>query len=155
VVAAAAADLTLVTLPVTLQAQIGRRQLPPLRESGPLGALLARQIEVHAEDHHMPDLGGAHAGLLDDLANFMYDPVAAAVAAGWDVARLEPRRLRAEVAADGVLQWLPDPGGGEFQVVVDIDSAAFMEQWSAAVGRADRGEQRGSMSGQRDRRGAS
>jgi hypothetical protein len=45
-IVAAAADLTLVTLPVTLKAPLREMHLPRLRSSGPLGELLARQSEA-------------------------------------------------------------------------------------------------------------
>ena len=50
ILATAATELTLVTLPVTLKAHLRAADLPRLRASGPLGELLARQGEAHGED---------------------------------------------------------------------------------------------------------
>jgi inosine-uridine nucleoside N-ribohydrolase len=136
---AAAAELTLVTLPVTMQAQLSRSHLSRLRACGRVGALLAHQFDVYAEDHGMADLGRAHSGLADDLVDFLYDPVAAAVAVGWDIAHVEPRRLRVEVDHEGVLHWLPDAQGRLFDVVVDLDAGMFTDRLFAALARTDRG----------------
>ena len=47
-IVAATAELTLATLPMTLQAHLRTADLPRLRASGPLGELVARQSEAHA-----------------------------------------------------------------------------------------------------------
>lgn len=82
IVARAAVDLTLVTLPATLAAHLRAADLPQLRATGALGELLARQSEAHGVDSDKVALGPAHAGLPDDLLNFHYDPVACALALG-------------------------------------------------------------------------
>ncbi len=51
---AATAELTLVTLPATLNAHLRAADLPRLHASGPLGELLARQSEAKARDRGMP-----------------------------------------------------------------------------------------------------
>jgi inosine-uridine nucleoside N-ribohydrolase len=58
IVATAATDLTLVTLPATLTAHLRARDLPRLRAAGPLAALMARQGEAHALDFTWPPWGG-------------------------------------------------------------------------------------------------
>ncbi|HTF39454.1 MAG TPA: nucleoside hydrolase [Propionibacteriaceae bacterium] len=73
-VVAATARLTLVTLPVTLNAHLRRTDLPRLRAAGPLGQLLARQSEAHGQTHQMEKLGRGHAGLPDNLLNFSVRP---------------------------------------------------------------------------------
>src|SRR6185369_11527008 len=55
-IVAASADLTLVTLPAAIEAHLVARDLPRLRASGPVGALLARQSEAHAVDAGMAAL---------------------------------------------------------------------------------------------------
>ena len=132
ILAATTSEFTLVTLPVTLKAHLRAADLPRLRASGPLGELLARQGEAHGEDHGMAELGRAHAGLPDDLLNFHYDPVACAVAAGWNGAVVEEQRLRPVMEGD-VLRFQPDQDGRLVRVVVDLDGASFTEAWLAAV----------------------
>lgn len=129
---AAAADLTLVTLPVTLRAHLTAADLPRLAATGPLGQLLARQARAHGEDHDMAALGRAHAGLPDDLVNFHYDPVACAVAFGWRGAVVQQRRLL-PVFDNDVLRFEPDQAGRSTRVVVGIDSEAFANVWITAV----------------------
>jgi inosine-uridine nucleoside N-ribohydrolase len=136
-VTAEAADLTLVTLPATLQAHLRRADLARLHDSGRIGVLLADQSEAHAVATGKAALGPAHRALPDDLLNFHYDPVACAVAAGWDGVRTEDQRLRA-VLDDGTLRFEPHPQGRPTRVVVDVDGAAFTAVWLAAVEAAQR-----------------
>jgi hypothetical protein len=80
----------------------------------------------------MAELGRAHAGLPDDLLNFQYDPVACAVAAGWNGAVVEEQRLQPVMEGD-VLRFQPDQGGRPVRVVVDLDGASFTDAGLAAV----------------------
>jgi purine nucleosidase len=129
---AATATLTLVPLPVTLKAQLRAADLPRLRTSGPLGALLARQAEARAGDAGMAELGRAHAGLPDDLLNFHYDPVACAVALGWSGAVVEEMRLL-PVTDGQVLRFQPDQLGRLTRVATELDGVSFTETWLSAV----------------------
>jgi len=131
-VVAATARLTMVTLPATLSAHIRRADLPRLRAAGPLGQLLARQSEAHAETYQMEKLGRDNTGLPDDLLNFQYDPVACAVALGWSGATVEDIRVR-PLRTDDVLSFQPHPDGRSTRVVLDVDGAAFRETWLSAV----------------------
>ncbi|HEU4421151.1 MAG TPA: nucleoside hydrolase [Pilimelia sp.] len=128
----ARAQLTLVPLPVTLKAHLRAADLPRLRASGPLGELLARQGEAHAQFYGMSELARAHAGLPDDLLNFHYDPVACAVAVGWPGAAVAPLRLRTAMVSE-VLRLSTDQWGHPVRVVVDIDGPGFTETWLEAV----------------------
>lgn len=134
-VAASGTDLTLSTLPASLQVPLRRRDLPGLRRMGAMGELLARQSEAHAEDTGKAALGPEYERLPDDLLNFHYDPLACAVAAGWDGARVERMRLRTRVR-DGVLHWDHDDTGPWVSVVVGADGEAFTRHWLRAVARA-------------------
>ena len=131
-VVAATARLTMVTLPATLSAHLRRADLPRLRAAGPLGQLLARQSEAHAETYQMEKLGRDNTGLPDDLLNFQYDPVACAVALGWSGATVEDIRVR-PLRTDDVLSFQPHPDGRSTRVVLDVDGAAFRETWLSAV----------------------
>jgi purine nucleosidase len=137
-VVAATARLTLVTLPATLTAHLGRADLPRLRAAGPLGQLLARQCEAHGQAYQMEELGREHTGLPDDLLNFQYDPVACAVALGWSGATVEDMRLRAALQ-DDVLFFEPHSQGRPTRVVLNVDGDAFRETWLSAVEVAARG----------------
>lgn len=129
--------LTLATLPPTMSAHLRAADLPRLAASGPLGRLLARQSEVHAEENRMRELGAAYPGLPDDLLNFQYDPVAAAVAVGWPGATVVAERLRPVLAGD-VLHFAPDPAGRPARVLTEVDGPAFAEAWIEAVEAAQR-----------------
>lgn len=131
-VVAATARLTMVTLPATLSAHLRRADLHRLRAAGPLGQLLARQSEAHAETYQMEKLGRDNTGLPDDLLNFQYDPVACAVALGWSGATVEDARVR-PLRMDDVLSFQPHPDGRSTRVVLDVDGAAFRETWLSAV----------------------
>jgi inosine-uridine nucleoside N-ribohydrolase len=132
IVVAAAADLTLVTLPATLTAHLCGRDLPRLREGGPLAALIARQSETHGADFIMASLGAAHTGLPDDLLNFQYDPVTCAVALGWAGATLSRRRLLPALVDDHLV-FRPDERGSLIRVVDRIDGPRFARDWIDAV----------------------
>lgn len=137
VVAAAAGDLTLCTIPGTVTASLRAAHLPRLAASGPLGVLLARQSAAYAQDNGLTALGRAHPGLPDDLVNFHWDPVACAVALGWSGAVLEEVALRPALA-DGVLRFVPDGAGRTARVLVGLDAADFPETWITAVESAQR-----------------
>ncbi len=136
-IVAATADLTLATLSATLGAHLRAADLPRLRASGPLGALLASQSAAQAEDAAMAALGRAHARLPDDLVNLHYDPVAVATAVGWPGVAVEEVRLR-PVLEDGVLRFDHDAGGRPARVVVGVDGPGFTETWLSAVEAAQR-----------------
>jgi purine nucleosidase len=138
ILAATTSELTLVTLPATLKAQLRAADLPRLRASGPLGELLARQAEAHAADHGMAELGLAHVGLPDDLLNFQYDPVACAVAVGWNGAVIRELRLRPVLEGE-LLRFQPDQDGRLMPVVVDLDGASFTDTWLRTVEAAQEG----------------
>lgn len=131
-VVAACADLTLSTLTVSLQVPLRASDLPALRALGPMGDLLARESEAHAASSGKGDLGPSHPGLPDDIVNFLYDPLACAVALGWDGAVVEEMRLR--VALEGAeVRLSEDADGQAVRVVVDADGDAFTQTWLQAV----------------------
>jgi inosine-uridine nucleoside N-ribohydrolase len=134
-VVAATARLTLVTLPAAITAHLRRRDLPRLRAAGALGALLARQSEVHAEQMRTTALALGHTALPDDLVNFHWDPVTAAVAVGWDGAEVQERTLTTSVD-DGVLRFVDDRHGRRTPVVGAVDGAAFADLFLERVERA-------------------
>ena len=136
-IVAAAGQLTLVTLPVTLKAHLRAADIPRLRASGRLGELLADLSEAWAQDSGMGNLGRAHAALPDDLLNFHYDPAACAVALGWSGAAVEEMRLQSVLDGE-VLRFESHPQGRLTRVVVDLDGESFTERWFSAVEGAQR-----------------
>jgi inosine-uridine nucleoside N-ribohydrolase len=137
IVFAAAAEMTLVTLPATLAVHLRAVQLPRLRASGPMGELLARQSAAHADDHAMRELGRAHDGLPDDLLNFHYDPIACAVALGWSGATVTEMCLSV-TRQNETLRFLPNPKCRMARVVTEVDATSFRETWLSAVETAQR-----------------
>jgi hypothetical protein len=77
---------------------------------------------VHARDN----------GFADDLVNFYWDPVTAAVALGWPVAEIETRPLAAELHGEH-LEFRPTPNGRPTRVVTRVDTVAFDERWLSAI----------------------
>ena len=102
------AQLTIVPLAATVKVHLRTAHLPRLRTCGPLGDLMARQAEAYGVDRRA-GLAEENPKLPDDLLNFHHDPLAAAVAVGWD-----------GVTFDG-------------NVVSDVDGDAFSERWLQAI----------------------
>jgi inosine-uridine nucleoside N-ribohydrolase len=136
------AHVTLVTLPVAMRAQLRDRDLGRLTASGPIGALLARQSATYAADAGMREQGRAHRGLADDLVNFHWDPVTAAVAVGWPGATVDNVLVETRLE-DDVLVMRESDAGRAHRVTVDIDVESFSETWLASVENADRRAARG------------
>ena len=134
-VRAAAGRLTVVPLATTVQVHLRDHDLPRLRAAGPLGELMARQAEAYRDDQAKARLARANPGLPDDLTNVQHDPLAAAVAAGWDGVRIEQAYLRTVPGEHGRLQRVaPDyPGARAVELVVDVDGPAFAEHWLDTV----------------------
>ena len=125
-------DPVVVQFSVSLEASLRETHLPRLREGGALARLVARQGELHGADEDMRRLGGEHPGLPDDLLNFQYDPIASAVAAGWDGARVEELRLLAQLR-DRVLTFPESPSGKPTRVVTGVDGPRLEREWVEAV----------------------
>jgi len=122
----------LVQRPVCLEAGLREAHLTKLRQGGRLARLIAHQGELHGADWDMRSTGREHPNLPDDLLNFHYDPLACAVAAGWDGALVEELELVAR-QDDGLLGFDAEPGGRKTQVVTVIDGLRFEEEWLRAV----------------------
>lgn len=94
VVFGTAGELTLVTLADTLLVPLRTAHLAQLRDAGPAGELLADQAEGFARRRGHAGLGAAYPGLPADLVLFLHDPLAVAVALGWDGVVLQRRQWR-------------------------------------------------------------
>jgi inosine-uridine nucleoside N-ribohydrolase len=122
--------LTLVAPTASIKAHLRAADLPRLKASGPLGELLARQGQAVAEQFGNMALGQAHAALPDDLLNFHWDSVTAAVAVGWPGCTLTEQRLTFDAEQPG---FVPATSGRAVRVVTDIDAPGFRELWLRRV----------------------
>ena len=138
IVLRAAGDLTVVTLSATAAVHLRTAHLPRLEAAGPLGDLVARQARAHAADNHMERHALRHPGLPADLVNYQHDPLACAVAAGWDAVTSRDARLHPEYDGD-VLRFATEGEGRAATVVVDADDGAFAARWLECVEAAARG----------------
>lgn len=125
------ARLTLVPLSTTIRAWFRRRDADDLH-AGALGALLVRQATAYCEDQGKDALATRHAALPADLLNFHHDPLACAVATGWDGADLEVIPL-VTVQDAGALRFHPRPDGRPTPVAVGADGERFVRDWAVAV----------------------
>jgi purine nucleosidase len=124
-----------VPLAATVQVWLRAAHLPRLRAAGPLGALLADQGQAHARDQGTTGLGRSWPGLPDDLLNFHHDPLACAVALGWEGVTVEEVPIRLEVGG-GRLRMATHAGARPLRVVTGVDGRGFEAAWLAAVERA-------------------
>jgi inosine-uridine nucleoside N-ribohydrolase len=122
----------------SLRVTLRERHLPALRTSGALGTLIADQGEAHADENGRRSLASAYAALPKDMLNFQYDPLACAVAAGWDGVTTEdvPVELSEE---DGLLRMERVPGAPALRIVTDVDTERFERAWLEAAVRASAG----------------
>ena len=132
VVLAATERLTLVTLAATATVHLRASHLPRLDAAGDLGRLIAHQARCYGEDRERAELGQQYPALPDDLLNFQHDPLAVAVALGWDGVTAKGFGL-GPVYAGETLRLVPDPTGRQVVVVTDANGEAFSEAWLAGV----------------------
>lgn len=124
---------TLVPLAVTVETSLRRAYLAALRQSGPLVRLIARQAEAFAEENYEARYGQTSKGLPDDTINFQHDPLACAIAAGWNEGvEIRAIPLRSEIE-DGWLRQMVDDSGRPTRVVTRVDGDTFNEFWFRMV----------------------
>lgn len=129
---------TLVPISATAETWLRRSQLPALRRAAsPLARLIARQAEAFASDEKMEELyGRTCAALPDDIINFQHDPLACAVALGWDEGvEFGELPLKFEVV-EGFLRQRVEAGGRMTKVLTKVDGERFSEFWLDAVAGA-------------------
>jgi inosine-uridine nucleoside N-ribohydrolase len=121
---------TLIPLSVTVETALRRAYLDDVRKSGPLGQLLAQQAEAFAVDEHNEmDIGEVYEGLPNDIINFLHDPLACAIALGWeDGVQIDETPLILE-EKEGWLYERIDLSGKQTRVVTKIDGASFNSFW--------------------------
>ena len=136
------ANPLLVPMTVTLQTWLRRADLPALRQSGPLGRLMARQADAWTEDHRLDaKFGLTCSGLPDDTINFQHDPLACAIALGWkEGIQIEEIPIVSEIQETWLRQRV-DPAGKPTRVVTHVDGAKFADFWLKLVTSPNRSAQ--------------
>jgi inosine-uridine nucleoside N-ribohydrolase len=125
---------TLVTLAVTAETALRASQLAALEEGDALARLVARQAEVFsASEAGRSHFGREYAGLPEDFINFQHDPLACAVALGWNEGvEVEELPLNSSIE-DGWLVQRVEEGGRPTKVVTRVDGRAFDDLWLRTV----------------------
>jgi purine nucleosidase len=124
---------TLVPLHVTVETSLRRSHLPLLEAAGPLGALLARQGRAFDRiEQNAAKYGAQCEDLPDDFINHLYDPLACAVALGWDGVTTEDLPLCVTVE-EGLLYERVAEGGKPTRVVTAVDGEGFDRLWLEMV----------------------
>jgi purine nucleosidase len=124
----------LVPLTVTVETALRRTYLDDLQKAGALGALVARQAEAFAEDEQMETrFGETCRELPRDIINFLHDPLACAVAVGWQEG-IEIQQLPLIVEEEnGWLNERVHPSGASYRIVTRVDGSRFSEFWFKTV----------------------
>ena len=125
---------TLVPIAVTVETALRRAHLATLRQSGLLAQLIARQAEAFAKDqNNEAKYGQTCTGLPRDIINFQHDPLACAIALGWnDGVEISELPLKSEIR-DGWLIQTVDNSGQPVRVVTRVNGDNFSEFWLNTV----------------------
>ena len=134
---------TLIPLAVTAETSLRRAHLPGLKQSGAVARLIASQAEVFARAfNNEAEYGQRCSGLPDDTINFQHDPLACAIALGWnDGVEVSLVRLKSEIK-DGWLCHAVDQSGKPTRVVTRVNGDRFNQFWLRTVARNRTGAQR-------------
>ena len=121
---------TLIPLSVTVETALRRAYLPALQQAGALARLIARQALAFASEYNNEAVyGKTCTGLPQDIINWQHDPLAVAIALGWDEGvEIGEFPLSLEIV-DGWLHEQIDPNGRPTKVVTRVDGPAFNEFW--------------------------
>lgn len=128
-----ASDPLLVPLAVTVETALRRRDLAALLASPPFGPLIARQAEVHDAEYHHDDLAKTCARVPIDLINFLHDPLAVAIAAGWRHGVVIEHVPVVTTVEDSWLRMRRNPSGRPIRVVTAVDGPRFDAHWLATL----------------------
>jgi purine nucleosidase len=120
----------LIPLTVTVETALQRAFLDALKEAGSLGRLIAQQAEAFAADEQNEKrIGETCEGLPNDIINFLHDPLACAIALGYDDGvEIQKISLRLE-EKDGFLYERIDPTRQAVRLVTSIDGPRFNKFW--------------------------
>ena len=128
-----AASTTLIPIEVTAQAALRRAHLPALARGGPLARLIARQATAFAEDWRNDEqYAGRCAAVPGDIINFQHDPLACAVALGWEGVTIEQLPLVFEMQGPWLCGRI-DGSGRPQRVVTAVDGPRFNALWAELV----------------------
>ena len=121
---------TLIPLSVTVETALRRAYFDDFREAGGLGQLIAQQAEAFAIDEQNEKIFGETCeGLPHDIINFQHDPLACAIALGWNEGiEIEELPLLLE-EKDGWLHEQIHSPGKSVRVVTKVDGPRFNEFW--------------------------
>src|SRR5262249_5384962 len=118
---------TLITLPMTAQTWLRRKDVPRLAQAGDLGKLLARQAEYCAEHERIGERFANQPCIYVDMINFLHDPLACAIALGWnDGVKIETMPIRS-YEQEGYIYQVRKSGDRPVNVVRSVDGDAFSE----------------------------
>ncbi len=124
---------TIIPLTVTVETALRRAYLPKLRQSGKLGELLALQAEAENDSANNEEkFGKICKGLPNDILNFQHDPLACAVALGWQGVEIQEKPLVFKIN-DSYLYEKVDKNGKKTKIVTKIDGNRFNEFWLETV----------------------
>jgi purine nucleosidase len=124
------AQVTLVPMAVTLETALRRAHLPALRSGGALSRLIAHQAEAWAREYQYDTtLVPVCPRLPRDFINFQHDPLACAIALGWNQGVVIVEITLALEEKDGWLVERIDEGGKPARLVTNVDGPAFDRYW--------------------------
>jgi purine nucleosidase len=125
---------TLIPLTVTVETALRRAYLRDLEQAGALGQLLAKQAEEFAIDEKMElRFGETCPGLPTDIINFLHDPLACAIALGWNEG-LEISEIPLKLTLkDTWLHQEIDDSGKLTKVVTKVAGDRFSEFWIETI----------------------
>ncbi len=120
----------LIPLTVTVETALRRSYLDDLRNAGPLGQLIAQQAEAFAVDEQNEKrIGETCESLPDDIINFLHDPLACAIALGYqEGVEFQEVPLRLE-EQNGFLHEHIDRAGRMTRIVTRINGPRFDQFW--------------------------
>lgn len=130
------ADITMVPMPVAMNAWITTEDVDRIARSGPLGEQLADQLRIWGSEQNWDEIGRDHSAFPDDLAGIMWDPLTALVAAGWDGVSVKRMQLT-PTFEDGLIRFeANEETGRPVDVVTSFDGDAFRDIFLSALERA-------------------
>jgi purine nucleosidase len=127
---------TLIPLSMTVETALRRKYLNDLRNSGTLGELVVQQAEAYAiDEQNETALGETCEGLPNDIINFLHDPLACAIALGWNEG-VEIQELPLLIEEkDGWLHERIQPSGKVVRVVTKVNGSGFNEFWLEKISK--------------------